>query len=845
MIIFLLVAGVPTTISSQTGVTIHPVTEVSDSATVDINKFESLDLFNQSQFDLNVMMLGFNSSIINETAIRNDLIDWHAPISRYPEIYNGNPTDGIDFKMNYTINYDFTFLGTQDLLDYKNFIKTNGTVGQPYYDWPYTIDSLVNMPDVTDTAYYVRSENAETYLQTRYGDPLQHTVVVINTFTGYENSFTPYYYNTSYTDLDHPDFVGRRYSSTNQIAGGASNSRLLYVDYSAGPESYYRSNQPHEHITDYDLTQSSSVDQLNLDIADDIQSAIELKMLPSYIYDPIIPAETVKFEFILMNFEDAAAIPQLSAVPTSNYDYLSNFDPETVIKNFVGFNSRVNWTYDILGKLNWYDIPNMNQSMITAINTTSSEIASGPIMSVLDQEYGNIFSASNASVTIIPAFIWGMPELYGTDFGGVATGDNLGSFTYLIAAQSQYVASGTQYSLPWLTSPFTDTLSVGSSSWIGIYTGYFEGEIYQSEIDVSQGDNLTLEVMTPSNYVKYSNGQSYETVAIQTNLYASASTYKFNLTAGDIYNPYFWVFKNTGKTSSSFSMSMTAFRQLTYGYSRVLVHEGGHSVGVSHPHDGFSWEKYYAGDGYYGEYVDWLWDDSYSTMSYAASIPGFSSMDYDTIQRGFLPTYFEQLNQSYQMILDKISNLSGYVPFSVNASLHSAYASYQSATAAFQAGNYNQSVLLAMDTFTLFDQAEKQLLSSALTEISITGLDDLPSGDTIEYQLLISTGQSTTNSTNTAIHFTLEGQNWTDLVIILTYQNQQIYKYTGYTWESINIDLSDVIVAIPPSSTPTTLTSSRPDEKSGFFSNLPIPIGMVLMALSFMTVIIYRRKRTT
>jgi len=70
-----------------------------------------------------------------------------------------------------------------------------------------------------------------------------------------------------------------------------------------------------------------------------------------------------------------------------------------------------------------------------------------------------------------------------------------------------------------------------------------------------------------------------------------------------------------------------------YGYTTTVVHEGGHHVGLSHPHDGYDSEMGfdYEPEGYY--YFVWTGDETYSVMSYLSNVQLFGTFDRDSLYR--------------------------------------------------------------------------------------------------------------------------------------------------------------------------------------------------------------------
>jgi hypothetical protein len=92
---------------------------------------------------------------------------------------------------------------------------------------------------------------------------------------------------------------------------------------------------------------------------------------------------------------------------------------------------------------------------------------------------------------------------------------------------------------------------------------------------------------------------------------------------------------------------------LGYGLTTTIVHEVGHHVGMSHPHDGYDAET----DTDYGTtgagYYSWAGDESNSIMSYLDLNTGFSQFDFDNMNRYLTATYINQANLLLKRIYDE------------------------------------------------------------------------------------------------------------------------------------------------------------------------------------------------
>ena len=101
----------------------------------------------------------------------------------------------------------------------------------------------------------------------------------------------------------------------------------------------------------------------------------------------------------------------------------------------------------------------------------------------------------------------------------------------------------------------------------------------------------------------------------------------------------------TGTQSFVFAFDSPSVRTVSgYGFTTTLIHEVGHHLGLSHPHDGFDYEANVdfgpSGDFYFA----WSGDESNSMMSYIDLNWDFSQFDRDNMARYLTSVYLNQAN---------------------------------------------------------------------------------------------------------------------------------------------------------------------------------------------------------
>ena len=105
-----------------------------------------------------------------------------------------------------------------------------------------------------------------------------------------------------------------------------------------------------------------------------------------------------------------------------------------------------------------------------------------------------------------------------------------------------------------------------------------------------------------------------------------------------------------GTQSYVFGFLAPVLRTLGYGFSNTVIHEVGHHVGMSHPHDGYDYEAnvdYGPGDAFY--FVN-AGDESNTVMSYTDLNYDFGQFDRDNMNRYLVATYINQANSVLAMV---------------------------------------------------------------------------------------------------------------------------------------------------------------------------------------------------
>ena len=99
-----------------------------------------------------------------------------------------------------------------------------------------------------------------------------------------------------------------------------------------------------------------------------------------------------------------------------------------------------------------------------------------------------------------------------------------------------------------------------------------------------------------------------------------------------------------GRQTMVFSFGAPGYRTLGYGFTSTTVHELGHHVGLSHPHDGYDSELGFDYDPAGFFYFAWLGDESETVMHYFGLSNGFGRNDRDNMHRWEAAGYLNRAN---------------------------------------------------------------------------------------------------------------------------------------------------------------------------------------------------------
>ena len=163
-----------------------------------------------------------------------------------------------------------------------------------------------------------------------------------------------------------------------------------------------------------------------------------------------------------------------------------------------------------------------------------------------------------------------------------------------------------------------------------------------------------------------------------------------------------------GTQSFSFVFGTDFIRDFGIGFTWTTIHENGHHIGVSHPHDGYDSET----DTDYGPsdlYFAWKGDESHSVMSYLGIANGFGTFERDNMYRWETAGYLNWANA----LAGDIQNSPD--AWKVRGAVRLADASARLALESFRAWRYLTAVTAARTAYATLAEAANQIGLSSTT----------------------------------------------------------------------------------------------------------------------------------
>lgn len=174
-----------------------------------------------------------------------------------------------------------------------------------------------------------------------------------------------------------------------------------------------------------------------------------------------------------------------------------------------------------------------------------------------------------------------------------------------------------------------------------------------------------------------------------------------------------WV---SGTPTYLFAFDTPASRSVGYGFSTTTVHEFGHHIGMSHPHDGYD-STTGADFGPTGDYFfAWSGDQSHTVMSYIDLSLNFGWFDQDNMNRFLTARYMTRANEIAALVRQANNGRE------TRELLERAAAEFNDARSAFRAMEYERAASQAQAGF------ERVWRAAQLANLNVPLVEPLPRG---------------------------------------------------------------------------------------------------------------------
>ena len=627
---------------------------------------------------VNVIFMGIPESLIDVNAISEELPKTYSQIQREKHFMLNQFVIFNEFN----IEYDFAFSAANFANSYAVFIQNNHR--EDIAPWWLQEKGVAK-------SWYVDVAKAQSWVTSNAPFKLDvgYTLIIADTFHTNPKIKNYYFYNASRPDLD----IGRDPAPERNmfsIAFGGS-SRYLILDLTAGP-SNYRDTPNIKLIVDY---AENEVGQLNKDLAFYIQSAVELRFVPSYLYTPLFRPS------YLVNVTIFSKDPSLS--------YARYFNKQRMLDEFhqlLPFSTFSGEVREVPAK--------DDEDLFQVIDQATDQYGIMNHSIVVNYLLANRgkYVASHGDDYVIPVFVFGG---YQSEILGTAAGDENGDFAFVADVTDPTTLGINPMDVPI----FSGEGGLAPDKWAyeAVLMNY--NMKMTIRLDVKSGELLVF-VVDAYNLWLYDQTEDINKISftMEPEVWKKGS-YEKTVTPSAPQGKYYLVVSNFGKGNAIFSGDIFTTRTLAYGLTWTTVHEGGHSLGLSHPHDGFSWKFYETGipKDSPGEYVFWLWDFSDTPMTYATSNPKFDQLDKDNMYRGIASTL---LNETFTILKNARENLEerGFekVPSEATDDLNSARQSIEKSIELFKqlSPDYSDALQEALNAFSSAQKAFATIQSAPL-----------------------------------------------------------------------------------------------------------------------------------
>ncbi len=630
--------------------------------------------------DVNIVFAGFPANAIDTSVIYAELPTTYTTINR---MINAEVYKMIKYA-SFNINYHFYGFDTawQNFANkFAKFIEDNHEVDYaPYWlQEGLQYDSITTSP--VEKCWYVSAREAEYWIKNNAPPgafDTGYTILFIDTWDTDPRIEEYYFYDGSVPSIPLPIDPECRNSQFMIAYGGYY--RFLFIDLLAGPTNY-RDLMSIKPLWLYNLP--SEKEELSSEIGKLVAKTVELRFVPSYLYAPTFrPSYYINVTI----FNKDPTLPILFDMNRVLQEYrdlqpLSSFDGQFNVVN-------------IQSDVNLYQVA----EAATDVNgmTDAYQVAEY-FLANLDKYVG-----SHGSDCVLPVFILGGYDLGG--LLGMSYSDGKGNPAFVIECLNRRMGGFDLISKAWglISEPYY--IGPGWSVWF-IDPVYLDRNMGLEFDFYLLSGSVSVYIADVYNFNKWQDsGYNFGAVSFHQIWSLTPGSYPLLFIPPDPGGKYYIIIRNTGYSTAAFYGMVITHRIEGYTLAPLTIHEVGHSFGLPHPHDGFSWKLYQQGlpVEWPGEYVYWLWDFSDTPMTYAACNVRFDQLDRDILYRGYTATL---LNETFSLLksTEDTLNEKGFssVPSGISNNVTNSISKINEAIALFSSSSpdYIGSTERAMDAY--------------------------------------------------------------------------------------------------------------------------------------------------
>jgi len=685
---------------------------------------------------VNIVFVGVPASLVNVTTIQSNVLRWYAPIDRMKNLVKNYLIPYV----NYTYEYNIEFASSSLANAYAQFLIDNHhNSTAPYW--------LQESPYNSANASYINATAAEEWFATNFPSYLDnYTIFIVDTNHTSPSFPYRYFYNGSVADPD-SRLDPRRSASKYMITYGGHH-RFLFLDLNAGPTEYEDVDSTTiPPIWIYSLGDAAS---FSTDVANYVNKAIEERFTPSWIYAPRY-FEEYHIEVTIFNND-------------TSFNYLNYINLSKIIEEHQILQPLSSWSGEIK-QVNLTSDSTLCGIVQGAYNPSTGIVNFEPIYSYL---LGNLsrYITPYDNARIVPVFVFAFPQDISFEILGAALDDTQGDPALILIGTNQYLLGQKFYN-----ETFWDTslnVYAGSYAYAWCIIGDIGGKDQLNGTIAMSSGKTDFYLMDEVNFNQWKNGQPYKAHLKEVGI---SGEYVFSFTPPS-YTKYYLVFDNPYSPTIARGRFKAFYYYLGgYGLTQTAIHEIGHFVCLSHPHDNFDWDI--------GEYSYWLWDFSATPMTYAAQNFRFDQFDSDAVHRG---RTIGMLNATYGLLNYVKSNMLSHgftvvppnVYSNITESLYWSSLAEGNFSTLSSIENYRTSLNNSLTAYQYALRANSTLFSSLL---SITDQIQDANGNPLvnaEVRITYPNGTLRTVYTNSSGFFALKDAPWGDFTYMVYWQGTEV-----------------------------------------------------------------------